>query len=228
MRKHLLWLFVAVILGWWFFAGESPVTVAKNFIGRGHKLTTSHLNADGSLQESIDDIQAQLSAAVGRQVSRTAAICARVVASESPGGTDKEKVAIIHVLLNDAAAHGWSLDYTVTVNPGTLGSQAGRRYSTAGGGKLGSREVHEDDLFWAEAIEGGAYGDVTGGASKFIHWTGAKSFADWLAGHPKVQEWVSAGTKPIDLGGVGCLIVFVKSSEVADNGQPKNAAPWEG
>lgn len=220
-RNMMLALATAAILGWWFFRGENPVQMARKFVGRGKRLTTSHLNADGSLRESPADLVAQVHAATGRSdISETAVLMARVSASENAGAAEREKTAIQWVLRNDAAAHAWSVRTAVTVNPGSLGKQAGRRYSTAGGGLLGSREIHDDDLYIAEAIERGEVADFTGGATKFIHYTGYKRFVDFLKANPKVQAWIDEdGLEPVFLGGVGNLVVF-RSAGVMPDGQP--------
>jgi len=132
--KAAFWWGVTFLFAWWFFMGDNPIQLAHAFVGRGKQLTTSHLNDDGSLQESPEDLQAQVKAALGRDVALDAVLLARVTASEHAGASEREKSAIAWVCKNDADSHGWSIRYTVTVNPGTLGTQAGRRYSTAGGG----------------------------------------------------------------------------------------------
>lgn len=217
--RLVFWLGVAALCGWWFFVGDDPVQLARTFLGRGKRLTMSHLNADGSLAESVDDIVSQVRAAMGRGVAEDAALMARVSASEHAGANEREKAAIQWVLKNDAEKHGWSIRHAVTVNPGTLGSQAGRRYSTAGGGLAGSREAHEDDLYVAESILAGAISDPTYGATKFVHMTGYERFEDFLLGHPKVQGWLDAGLAPVFLGGVSTLVVFLPKGQVED-GQP--------
>jgi hypothetical protein len=220
------WLFAAALLGWWFFAGDDPVQLIRQFVGRGKKLSTSTLRADGSLAESVEDIVEQVENALARSVGEDAVLMARVSASEHAGANEKEKAAIQWVLKNDAEKHGWSIQHTVTVNPGTLGSQAGRRYSTAGGGLAGSREIHEDDIYVAESIRAGVIPDLTYGATKFVHMTGYAKFEDFLLGHPKVQAWLDGGLAPVFLGGVSTLVVFLPKDQVA-NGQPIAATEGE-
>lgn len=217
--RAVFWLAVAALCGWWFFKGDNPVQLARSFLGRGKKLTRSTLNADGSLSESVDDLVSQVKTAIGRDVAEDAVAMARVSASEHDGADEREKGAIQWVLRNDAAAHGWSIRHAVTVNPGTLGSQAGRRYSTAGGGLAGCREIHEDDLYVAESILAGAIPDPTYGATKFVHMTHYRRFEDFLLGHPQVQAWLDAGLAPVYLGGVSTLVVFLPKDQVRD-GKP--------
>lgn len=217
--SHLVfWLGVLLLLAWWFFMGDDPIQVVRAFLGRGKQLTTSHLNADGSLQESLSDLVAQVNAATGRSdVTADAVGMSRVSASEHAGASQTEKAAIQWVLKNDAAAHGWSIEKAITVNPGTLGTQAGRRYSTAGDGdgRPFGREIHEDDLAVAEAINAGTIADPTSGATKFIHWTGYDSFTDFLDGHPAVQAWTKSGLVPQSLPGCSTLIVFTQTPSQA-------------
>lgn len=224
-HKTALWFAVVGLAAWWFFMGDSPVQVVRRFVGRGKKLTTSHLNPDGSLVESPDDLVAQVRAAMGRDVAEDAVLLARVSASEHSGAAEREKTAIQWVCRNDASAHGWSIRHTVTVNPGTLGKQAGRRYATDGGGPLGCDEIHEDDLYVAESILAGQLPDPTYGAAKFVHMTGYRKFEDFLLGHPKVQEWIDAGLAPVFLGDVSTLVVFLPSAQVSADGQPLASEP---
>lgn len=215
VRKYWIELAAGALLAWWFFTGEGPVNIVRGFFGRGAKLTESHIRPDGSLEETPEQLQGQVVGALGRSVELDAVLMARVSASENPGANEREKAAIQWVLRNDAAAHGWTIRRAVTVNPGTLGRQAGRRYSTAGGGVGGVREIHEDDLTIAEDILAGALPDPTAGATKFIHYSGYARFRDWLDDNPKVAQW---GGVPVDLGDVGRLVVFVPDGQPLPSG----------
>jgi hypothetical protein len=210
MKDYVFWLAVLLLLAWWFFMGDTPIEIARAFLGRGKQLTTSSLNTDGSLVQSPEDLQNQVQTALGRSVALEAVLLARVSASEHAGANQAEKTAIQWVCKNDAVTHGWDIRTCVTVNPGTLGTQPGRRYSTAGGG-AGSREIHEDDLAIAESIVAGTTQDPTSGATKFIHWTNYDSFSDYLAGHPAVAAWENEGLVPQQLPGTSTLIVFTKN-----------------
>ena len=209
MSTRALTMAAAILLVWWLMAGDSPASVVRHVVGRGARLSASSLDSNGATVESIEAIKAQVEAALGRAVSEDALVMARVIASEDAGGTEAAKVAVGWVLRNDAEAHGWSIRFTATANPGTFGRQdRGRRYSTAGGG-LGTREIHTDDLLIAEAVTSGEVADPTGGATKFVHYTGYARFRDFLAAYPRVQAWVDGGLVPNFLGGVGALVCFV-------------------
>jgi hypothetical protein len=219
------WFYLALLgLGlWWFFTGDTPVSLVRAFVGRGRQLTTS--TKDGvNVAESLDEFCAQISGILGGTPDPDAVIMARVAASESGKGTTREKTAIMLVLQNDAAKHfGGDLYRCATAavkGYSGMGAQADggvsvRRYSTVGGGLLGYREIHEEELAIAQDIRSGAIQDWTGGAEKFIHYTGYARLADYLAAHPKVQGWVDSGLAPVSLGGVGVLVVFTRTPEAA-------------
>lgn len=211
---------IALVAGWWFVEGDDPLALLRRIIGRGRRLSSSHLADTGATVESIEEIVGQVRKATGRDVSLDAVVMARVISSESPGGSRKEKTAIGWVLRNDADSHGWSIRYCATANPGNFGRQDfGRRYSTRGGGLTNSREIHEDDLAIAEAILSDGLEDPTGGARKFVHYTGFTRFADFLAARPRVRAWMTeaGGALPVFLGGVGALVVFVPRALVTEN-----------
>lgn len=214
-QKQAIWLALA-LAAWWFFVGDNPAHLVNQFVGRGRKLTTSHLDDAGNLIESPQDLQAQIALALGRSVDLDAVLLARVSASEHAGAFTKEKTAIQWVCRNDAQEHGWSIQYTVTVNPGSLGVQTGRRYSTRGGGLAGEREIHEDDLQIAEDILAGRSLDITGGAAKFVHKTGFKSVAAYLG---LVAKWQQDGLSPVFLGGVSSLVVFLPTSQIQSDSE---------
>ena len=222
-RKTKIWLWIAIALAaWWFFQGDDPLTLVRQFVGRGKKLSVTTMSNGSDVDQSIDEVVAQVVAAMGRDVARDAVILARVSSNEHPGASEREKQAIQWVCKNDADANGWSLDYTTTVNPGSWGTQSGRRYATHGqdiGTKIGTGvyEIHEDDLFVAESILNGSLPDITGGATKFVHITGYDSFADFVQGHPKVAKWLAAGLVPVYLGGVSTLVVLLPKGKVTSD-----------
>ena len=202
-RRLLPYLLVA-IAAWWFFTGDLPDGVWRRFVGRGRQLSRSTLSDGANCDQTIDDLVAQAAATMGRAVATDAYLLARVSASEHGGANAREKGAIQWVCKNDAAAHGWSISYTVTVNPGTLGTQAGRRYSTR-------FDPCEDDLEVAELILAGQLADITGGAQHFVH----KSPAFVVSGgwSRVLTNW--AGLSPVYLGNVSSLVVFVPSDQTA-------------
>lgn len=219
-RNLVLWVAVAAVLGWWFFMGDNPVQLVRQFVGRGKRLTRTTLNG-GDLVQTVDEVVAQVRAAMGREVSEDAVLLARVSASEHAGAAEREKSAIQWVCLNDARKHGWSVRFTVTANRGGLGTQPGRRYSTA-------RDLYEDDLYIAESILAGQIPDFTYGATKFVHYTGFRRFQDFLAARPKVQAWIDeGGLAPVFLGEVSTLVVFLPKGQVRD-GRPIAAEEGSG
>jgi hypothetical protein len=220
-----LWVGLAALGLWWFFTGETPVSLARAFVGRGHKLTVStDTDGDGLNEQSLDDLCAQIRDIVGRDVDPGAVIMARVAASENGKGTAREKTAIMLILANDAATHFGGNVFACATNghKWQLGAQKGpgfvARYSTIGGGLGGYREIHEEELALAEDVRAGRIGDFTGGAEKFIHYTGYRRLADFLVTHPKVQGWIDSGLEPVSLGGVGVLVVFTRTPGAANVG----------
>ena len=222
VRKYWLLLAAAALAIWWFFSGDTPMSLIRAFVGRGQKLTVT-TNAGGDVTESLDDLVAQVVGTLGREVDPDAVIMARVAASENGKGTAREKQAIQCVLLNDAANHFNGDVYKCATNGRAgMGAQSGpgfvRRYSTVGGGLLGYREIHEDDLSIAERLRAGELTDETGGAEKFIHYTGYAHLEDFLAAHPKVQGWIDSGLIPVSLSGTGVLVCFTRTPEAANVG----------
>ena len=219
--RSKLWLLLAVVLfGWWFFVGDSPLQLARSFVGRGRKLSVTTMRNGRDLDQTVDEVVAQVSTAMGRPVAKDSVIKARVSANENPGTSEDEKAAIQWVCKNDAEQEGWSQEFVTTTARGCWGTQAGRRYSTHGediGSHVGTGiyEIHEDDLFVAESIDNGSIPDPTGGATKFVHTTGYANFKDFLAGHPRVAEWASGGLVPVWLfGRMSKLVILLPRSKV--------------
>ena len=215
LSEKWLWLCLVGLGVWWFFTGDTPVSLVRAYVGRGRQLTTSTNDGD-NVAESLDDLCAQIGGILGGTPDPDAVIMARVAASENGKGTTREKTAIMLVLQNDAAAHFGGNVYACATagvaGHSGMGAQSKnnvtfRRYSTVGGGLLGYREIHEEELSIAQGIRAGQIADFTGGAEKFIHYTGYARLADYLATHPKVQGWIDSGLEPVSLGGVGVLVV---------------------
>ena len=221
MTKKVKWLLLVslALFAWWFFQGDNPMQLVRQFAGRGKKLSSTTMTNGQDVDQTIDEVTAQVVAAMGRDVARDAVILARVSANEHPGASEREKQAIQWVCKNDADSHGWSLGFTTTTTKGSWGMQAGRRYSTHGedfGTHVGTGiyEIHEDDLFVAESILNGSLPDITGGAAKFVHITGYDSFADFVQGHPHVAQWLADGLVPVYLGGVSTLVILLPKDRV--------------
>ena len=205
LRKHWLMLVLTGFAVWWFFTGDDPVMLVKSFIGRGRRLGTHHQDADGNNLESIDDLVAGAAAILGRPVSRDAYMLASVSASEHPHADEKEKAIIQRVMMNDAAAHSWSLQYVITVGKG-MGVQTGRRCSTVNG-------PWEDDLRIAEANLAGTIADQSMGSTHFVHKTGFKTLTDY---RELCDKWYAeSGIVPYDVGGVSSLRIFLPEDQVA-------------
>lgn len=205
LRKHWFAIIAVAMFVWWFFTGDTLVNVIANLIGRGRRLGTHHQDANGNNIENTDDLVAGASAIMGRPVSKDAYMLASVSASEHPAAGPKEKALIQRVMMNDAAAHGWSLEYVITVGKG-MGEQSGRRCSTVNG-------PWEDDLLLAEANLAGTQPDDSNGATKFVHKTGFKTLTDY---QELCDKWYAeGGVVPVDVGGVTSLRIFLPESEVS-------------
>ena len=204
LKKHWILISGLAIFAWWFFTSDTPVNILAHIIGRGKRLGTHTLDDDGNVVEKLDDLVAGASSIVGRSVSKDAYLLAAVSASEHAHAGIKEKALIQRVMMNDAAAHDWSLEYTITVGKG-MGKQSGRRCSTANG-------PWEDDLAIAEANIAGTITDDSGGATKFVHKTGFRTITDYTA---ICEKWFSEdGVVPVDVGGVSSLRIFLPQSQV--------------
>jgi hypothetical protein len=201
LRRYWFAIVASAAILYWFFTGTDPIMLLRHYANRGRKLAVHHLDASGNVIEQVENLLGAAVGVLGRTIERDAYLLASVSASEHAKAGPKEKALIQRVMLNDAAAHGWSLEYTITVGKG-LGSQAGRRCSTVNG-------PWEQDLLLAEANLRGELPDDSMGAAKFVHITGYRSMAAFLASYPNVQAWVDAGTVPVDVGGVSTLRIFV-------------------
>lgn len=204
VKKYWLGLGALGLVAWWFFTGDTPVNVIAHLIGRGRRLGTHHLDAAGNVIESLDDLVAGASAILGRQVMPEAYLLASVSASEHAHAGAKEKALIQRVMMNDAAAHGWSLAYTIMLDQG-MGEQLGRRCSTANG-------PWEDDLLLAESNLAGTQIDYSGGATKFVHATGFRKITDYQ--EICARWYAESRIVPVDVGGVSSLRIFLPEAEV--------------
>lgn len=198
--------------------------VGSALLNRGRRLSSCTLDDAGNVNETPDALTAQATAILGRAVTVTAYTRARVSYSEHPAAGAKEIQCIQNVLANDAAKEGWDVVKCATVtNPavtsaidGEYGHQSGRRYASY----LDPYEAH---LAIAEQLEAGTLGDLTFGATHYVHITGYASFADFLDDHANVKKWIAAGVVPVDLGGVSTLRVFVPSAVAQAQGLQSEA-----
>jgi hypothetical protein len=195
---------VAVL--WWLTTGDVPVISAlQNIIGRGRRLTSTSLDGDGNISETPVALATAAGQTMGREVSPDAYTLARIADSEHPTGDIREKAAIMQVCINDAAAHGWSIEYCATVGKG-YGSQAGRRYSTA-------RDPYEATLILAEAVLSNGIPDETRGSTHFVHVTGFANFGAYQALCDKWQS--SANIVPVKLPGINSFRLFLSANDYA-------------
>lgn len=186
-------------------------------VDRGSRLTYSTMGADGVIVEDPADLCAQMGAAVGRAVSQDAADLARMIRSEGAAAG----IIRAHVALNDAAAHNWSLHFTLTysTNP-TAKGRYGDQYtpaSQAPGGVASSRrystahDPYEGDLTVAEqAIADDANGiDPSGGAVKFLDKASLKVQVGARDYDTIVADWAQDGLAPFTLPGFSSdFVVF--------------------
>jgi hypothetical protein len=225
-----LWLLLGCIFAWWFFMGDGPAEIARNFVGRGRKLSSTTMRNGRDLDQTVDEVVSQVNQAMGRKVERDAVILARVIANEHPGCNQREAGAIGWVCLNDARAHfGGDLEQTTTTARGCWGTQKGRRYSSHGEDvstfqedvqfhvRKAIFEIHEGDLYVAESILNGSIKDITGGATNFVHVRPREAFADFLLGHPNVKKWLENGLRPVWLGDVSTLVILLPAAKITSD-----------
>ena len=187
-------------------------------ISRGKRLTYTELGPDGVIPDDPDDLADAAGAAIGRGVPLELYSLARMKRSEQ--GNDDGRLRV-HVALNDAAAHNWSTQFTITYSTnagarGLYGEQftpaarapgrvkSVRRYSTA-------RDPYEGDLLIVERVllERVQGLDPTGGAVKFVDRSsmgvqeGSGSFDELVA------SWAKEGLRPFTVPGYpDDLVVF--------------------
>ena len=204
LRRYWFWVLVGLGVAWWFFTGDTPVDVLTGLVGRGRRLSVRTIDDSGTVVESLGDLVAQAVAVLGTDVQPDAYLLASVSASEHPNAGEREKAAIQRVVINDAAAHGWSKEYAVTVGKG-MGHQSGRRYSSA-------RDPYEDDLRIAVANLNGTQADETSGATNFVHKTGFKTLSDYSA---LCAKWyASSKIVPVALDGIPSFRLFLPEDSV--------------
>jgi hypothetical protein len=204
--KHLLALVIVAGLVYWFFTGSDPIMLARALAGNGKKLTRHHVDASGTVIESLDDLLAQASRVRGKPVSADAYRLASVSASEHWDAGPKEKSLIQRVVLNRVAQWGQSMDEAVTAGKGFGKQSAGRPVSTVNGPWTLDLELAESNL-------AGELDDDSRGACFFVHATGFRRMTDYEAICAKWKE--THGVVPGDVGGVSSLRIFVpEQSEV--------------
>lgn len=201
------WLLIAVLLlavvGVWF---GGPIV--RDIVVRGVRLTRStwRESDDKTIAEDPQDLADAAAAVVGQPVAVDEYGLARMARSEEGRATEFVKRCLIHVALNDAAAHGWSTLYTLTVSKvagrtGYFGRQTSRRYSTA-------VDPYDADLQLARgaAADHAAGTDDAQGAVKFVN-TNAFSDADYAR---VAADWAREGLSPFNIDGCPDHLVFFR------------------
>lgn len=184
-------------------AVESVGNVIGDLTKRGQRLTVSpRLNAQGQVPMPPEQLLAQAQVTLGRPISMDAYALARMIRAEGGSGPVPEKQARAWVALNDAAAHNWSLLYTIAGPDLLFGQQIGWRYASGRNEKTGGTvDPYENDLYVAEAVLAGQLPDNTGGAVKFVDidsfgvQEGTGSYED------KVADWARDGLQPFEVDG---------------------------
>jgi hypothetical protein len=142
---------------------------------------------------------------MGREISTDVYSIARVVRSE--GALEANPRA--HVVLNDAAALGWTPTRLVTYSQdgsklGRYGKQSGRRYAT-------SSDPYEADVVAAELASAEYFTgtDITGGATKFVD-KGAFGVQQGTGSYAAlVESWGKSGLEPYNVPGFpSSFVVF--------------------
>jgi hypothetical protein len=173
--------------------------------GRGRRLTHGTQDDAGNVLESPEELAAAAGAVMGREISADTYSIARVVRSE--GALEGNPRA--HVVLNDAAALGWTPTRLVTYSQdgsklGRYGQQRGRRYAT-------SADPYEADVVAAELAAGEYFAgvDPTGGATKFVD-KGAFGVQQGTGSYAAlVESWAADGLSPYNVPGYpGSFVIF--------------------
>jgi hypothetical protein len=205
----MVWL-ILVALGVALFGGAA-VTAAADFTNRGRRLSQSPpLNDAGQVDRDPSYLKADAEQIVGRAITEEAYALARMLRSEGGHGSVEEKQARAWVAMNDRAAHGWSLLYTIAGKDRLFGRQRGWRYASG-------EDPYENDLAIAEAVLAGELPDNTGGAVKFVDigsfgaQEGSGSYEATLA------SWRSEGLSPRKVDGAASdFRVFVRDGGQTD------------
>jgi hypothetical protein len=109
---------VFALFAFLWFLGAPVVHAVRDYVTRGKRLSTSTLT-DGVIEESVDDLVMQASAALDRLVERRAYALARMLRSEYGSGPVPAKIAMAWVAVNDA--EGLGKDLVWTINAGDRG-----------------------------------------------------------------------------------------------------------
>jgi hypothetical protein len=206
----MVWLYFVFVLGAIVF-GRQAVTAVEDFTTRGRRLSHSPpLNAAGQVDRDPAYLKADAEQIVGRFIEDDAYAIARMLRSEGGSGSPDEKRARAWVARNDAAAHGWSMLYTIAGPDRLFGRQRGWRYASG-------EDPWENDLAIAEAVLDGRLLDNTGGAVKFVDiksfgaQEGTGSYETTLA------QWRSEGLSPRKIAGAADdFRVFVRDGGQSD------------
>ena len=157
------------VIGWIFRRDlarvfEGGISMAKDVVTKGRRLTTCTTTDEGVVVEEPDDLLVQASETLGRSISADAYSLARMVRSEGGSSDYGTKVRLACVAINQARALGWSVRGVIVYHKtswrnGRYGAQISGRFASGS-------DPYEIDL---RAAEEALQGDVTGGATNFAH-----------------------------------------------------------
>ena len=142
----------------------APFYYLSYFTGiKGKRLTKGTVNENGDIVESPEDLAAQASITLGREVSVEAYSLARNIHSEEASSDQATQAAVAWVAVNVSNGDivGLLTRCKRASGRGKFGLQTGRWASTA-------RDPYEGDLEVAESILSGTYPDPTNGAVHYF------------------------------------------------------------
>ena len=196
-------LAAGVLLLWGRPIYNTVVAPVVDVIGRGDRLTTTSLDANGMIPDDVDDLVAQASAVLGAAADPDLYALARMARSEGISAGALR----IHVALNDLAdlntrkGYGWSAVDLITYSTdaaarGHFGQQLHRRYAStqdpyAGDYALAAQTVADHN----------AGVDATGGAIKFVDKSSFGVQAGTGSYDAIVATWAQEGLQPFNVPG---------------------------
>lgn len=219
----VVWVILAALIGATFAGSDIAGPLADVIPAlyddafRGARLTTATVDASGIVLESADELAAQASDVLEREVTREAQALARVCRSEEGSAGQRAKTYLCHVMLNQAGGR----DIVATIQAHNTGSRNGHFGAQISGAVASGADPYESDLNAAEvALAERAQGDdPTGGATNFVDkrafgvQAGTGSFDDLRA------RWEAGGKAAGRLPDAPDHLVFFWSGGVPDVGE---------
>lgn len=99
LRKNWLLLTGLGLAAWWFFTGDTPLSLVSNLVTRGQRLS-SRTYSGSDVVETVDELVGQAVGTVGREVSEDAYVLATVLASEHEQADARRTVPRFHDALS--------------------------------------------------------------------------------------------------------------------------------